>query len=290
MIKKYFYAILIGLSVNSIAILSGAINWYIQFAVTATVFFISGILYYYLPIKRYVYFLIICFPFFFYTTFTIYNLLAHVYPISIIPYISFFIGTFISNHKRKLKWKIQYSILYLLFILNFAILIMPNYLSYVFNKDYNDIEKQSVKFQKFDFYDSFLNEVEIQKMQGKIIVLDFWTTSCGVCYRKFPEFEKLSEQYKTNDNIKFYAVNIITKRDSIEKVINQTKTLGYKFPFLFTKASDVKSIREKFGIYSFPTIIIIDKLGNIVFHGQLITDDIILYNNTKKTIVKLLNQ
>jgi thiol-disulfide isomerase/thioredoxin len=289
MIKKYYIALFISIFVNSIAILSGAINWYFQFGVTAVVFFISGLFSSKFQIKGYKYFLIICSPFFIYTFFTIYNYLTHVFPIAFIPYLSLFIGIYISNHSGRIKLKIIYSISYFLFILCFIIFIMPNYLSYIFNNDYNNVKNQSIDFHQIDFYDSLLNKVEIYKMKGKVVVLDFWTTSCAECYRKFPEFEKLSERYKSNDNIKFYAVNINTKGDSIDDLINHVRKLGYKFQFLFTKSSDAKSIQSKISIYSFPTLIIINQHGKIALHGQLITSDIIFYNNAKKTIEKLLN-
>ena len=290
MTKNYVISFLVSLLVNSIAVLSGAINWYFQFGVTACVFFAAGLLSNKFQIKAYLYFLIVCFPFFFYTFYTIYNLLIYVFPISIIPYISFFISFTISKHKIIKKKKIQYFVLYLLFIISFSTLGMPNYLSYIFNYDSLEIEKEKPYIQDFSLYDSTLNKIELQKMKGKIIVLDFWTTSCGVCYKKFPEFEKLAGQYKEFNNVCFYAVNIITKRDSIEKVIKHTETLGYNFPFLFTKASDVKSIQKKTSVFSFPTIIIINNEGKIVYHGSLLTDDIILYHNTKRTIDKLLSK
>lgn len=167
---------------------------------------------------------------------------------------------------------------------------MPNYLSYLFNKDGREIERKASLIKDVNFYDANLNNIELNKIKDKVIVLDFWTTSCGYCFREFPEFEKLALEYTKSEKICFYAVNIIHKRDSIENVIKGAKKLGYKFPFLFTTQTDVEFIQKLFNVYLFPTVVILDKEGKIVYYGQLITKDIILYHNTKRTIDKLLKK
>jgi len=288
MAKKYLLILLISLISNSSAILSGAINWYFQFGITASVFFVAGLLYTKFSINKYIYILIICFPFLFYTSYTIYNLFFHVFPIALIPYFALLLGFYISKSKRPYKTKIRFSVLYLFLVICFSVFGMPNYLSYIFYSEGLKIETQTQYIQDFDLYDANLKKVELCNMKGKIIVLDFWTTSCGICYRKFPEFEKLADYFSTSDNICFFAVNILTKRDSLQNVIQQSKELGYKFQFLFTNETEVKSIQKKINVFSFPTIIIINKEGKIVYHGSLITNDLILFHNTKRTIEKLL--
>ncbi len=101
---------------------------------------------------------------------------------------------------------------------------------------------------------------------GKVLVLDFWNTRCGVCFEKFPLLQKTYEKYKFNNNILIYAVNKQLQNDDESNVFQMIKERGYTFPVLLP--SD-KSISEKFEITSYPTTLIIDKDGYVIFKGDI---------------------
>jgi len=41
-------------------------------------------------------------------------------------------------------------------------------------------------------------KVQLDTVKNKLIVLDFWTTTCGVCFKSFPDYEKIYLKYKDN--------------------------------------------------------------------------------------------
>ncbi len=128
------------------------------------------------------------------------------------------------------------------------------------------------------------NQEKVELDKSKIIVLDFWTTSCGVCFKKFPDFEKYYFEFKSNPNIEFYSVNVPIQRDEFTKVVNLVDGLNYEFPTLY--ATSIKEI-ENLGIRLYPHLLIL-KDGKIRYSGKLITDENVFVNHIKTEINKLI--
>lgn len=122
--------------------------------------------------------------------------------------------------------------------------------------------------------------------ESKIIVLDFWTTSCSACFKKFPELEYYYLKYKTDPNIRFYSINIPLSRDSFENTIELVNKLNYDFPTLYaTSTSAVKDL----DIHFYPHLTIV-KDGKIRYNGRLETEDHIFVNHLNSEIQLLLKE
>lgn len=68
--------------------------------------------------------------------------------------------------------------------------------------------------------------------ENTLIVLDFWNTNCGVCYRKFPGFEALSKKY-ASQGVLFYSVHVPMPNESLPKVYALVKNSTTLFlPFM----------------------------------------------------------
>lgn len=101
--------------------------------------------------------------------------------------------------------------------------------------------------------------------KDKIVVLDFWNTSCAVCFREFPHFEALYSSYKANPDVQIYAVNIPLDRDTSGQAFAVIERKNrYSFPVLVGDSA----VRAQFGITGFPTIIIL-KDNEMIFKGRL---------------------
>ena len=112
-------------------------------------------------------------------------------------------------------------------------------------------------------------------MVGKFVVLDFWNTSCGVCFKKFPELQQYYAKYKTSSNVQFFAVNSPLRRDTVGQAAATMQRYGYTFPVLYAENAAVDSA---FNVHSFPTVIIIDSAQRIVYRGSLDGIDAVLSN------------
>jgi len=129
-------------------------------------------------------------------------------------------------------------------------------------------------------------KVQLDTVKNKLIVLDFWTTTCGVCFKSFPDYEKIYLKYKDNPDVRIYSVNIPVKRDIVGYAKKKIGEYNYTFPVLY---ADSDTIPKFFGFNSTPHLIII-KNGKVRFNGYPVLDEDILTKNIKDEIDLLLNE
>ncbi len=95
-------------------------------------------------------------------------------------------------------------------------------------------------------------------LDGKIIVLDFWFTSCAPCVATIPELNYFAKQYP---EIVFLSISF-----EEEPVLNDflSKVIMY-----YPVGSDTsRSVIKAFGVHSYPQTFIINKEGIIAWHGD----------------------
>jgi len=110
----------------------------------------------------------------------------------------------------------------------------------------------------------FLNEVD-----GKYLVFDFWTSSCGVCFMRFPHVQRIHERWN-NDQIQVYGV-FCRKEKREETPAIGTKMLSERGYTFHTLSIDINNpALEEMGISAFPTVLIFDKDRTIIFRGDIL--------------------
>lgn len=134
--------------------------------------------------------------------------------------------------------------------------------------------------------DMFLaNGEKIKLDKEKVYIFDLWSTSCGACIEKFPEFSKLCNIYKSNDGVEFYAVNVALARDKAEDINSFVLNKGFCFDNLYISSL---SEAEKIGVDKYPAIIIV-KENKIIYNGNPSYDNYILFNNIYDLIDEHIN-
>jgi len=278
--KKWIFVLLIIAVSLAISLLSGALNWLNQFVICGITYLLAGLLYREnLGISRFIYGSITVLPFLsIYATHVVFHGLSHVYPIAFLPLISIFVGLIFNKlfaagmSKPRIMTYISASLV-IIFLLGYV--GMPNWLAYSFSKKTSDrfpvpsIQLTNVNGESFN-----LNE-----QSGKVLVLDFWNTSCGICFKKFPDFDRLKQKYTSQKDIEFYAVNLIQPREELSSVMKITGSFNFSFSTLYTDNNSANQIRELLKVEAVPTIVIINKKGEVVYTGDFNTEKYVFVDN-----------
>lgn len=127
--------------------------------------------------------------------------------------------------------------------------------------------RQEVK-QPPIFQDNEGNEVDIRMFKGKFVVLDFWISSCGICYLKFPLIQELYDRYRDDISVVLYGVHCCSQKEG-ETYETGTMILQkekYNFPCLSITMD--ASILKELGVNGFPTVLVLDPEGRLIYRGN----------------------
>jgi len=117
--------------------------------------------------------------------------------------------------------------------------------------------------------------------KGKTVVLYFWDTSCTYCIQKFPVLKEKSDKWSNSTDILFYSVNCPLERDTSGQAEAVLKARNINMINLTGPDAGEKTYYAT-GIRVFPTTIILNPSGDVVFWGDIERID--------KTLEKLLNK
>jgi len=98
-----------------------------------------------------------------------------------------------------------------------------------------------------------------ESLKGKVVMVNFWATSCTTCVAEMPEMVETYNKYK-GQGLEFVAVAM--KYDAPNYVVNFTETRQLPFKVALDVTGDAA---KAYGDVSMtPTTFVIDKDGNII--------------------------
>ena len=102
--------------------------------------------------------------------------------------------------------------------------------------------------------------VELAKLKGTVVVVNFWATWCPPCRAEIPDFIKVYDTYKSKG---LEIVGIALDEDGWTKVKPFLEKNKINYPIVLGNA---EVVQQYGGIEGIPTTFIVDKKGNIVDH------------------------
>ena len=133
-----------------------------------------------------------------------------------------------------------------------------------------DVDDNRVQAPNITILDYNGNEVALDSLKGKPIVLNFWASWCPPCKAEMPDFEEAYQLY--GDEVLFVMVSHLAwGNDTVERAKAFYEQSGYTFPVYFDAKSEGY---EKYGINGIPQTFFIDKDGYIQSYvPHMITKD-----------------
>lgn len=120
------------------------------------------------------------------------------------------------------------------------------------------------------------NHYTSESLKDKVIVLDFWFTTCAPCLQEMPELNKIREEFGT-DEVAYFGITF-SEKEKVEKLLKSVK-------YDYIPVTDSQNLCDRFGIRFYPTTLVINKEGKIVYTG-----DVMIHKDKPKDLRKVLKK
>lgn len=121
-------------------------------------------------------------------------------------------------------------------------------------KPYQIGKPLDIKFTSLDG-----REVDLNKLKGKVVLVEFWSTSCGPCIAEMPS---VKEAYKKFRDRGFEIIGIsLDDKESVVRSFISDKHLPW--PQHFDGKGWENKFAVRYGIFSIPTMWLVDRRGNL---------------------------
>ncbi|MBK4736405.1 TlpA disulfide reductase family protein [Noviherbaspirillum pedocola] len=98
-----------------------------------------------------------------------------------------------------------------------------------------------------------------ESLRGKVVMVNFWATSCATCVKEMPDMVRTYDKYKSQ-GLEYVAVAM--SYDPPNYVLNYAKTRSLPFKIALDSSGE---LAKSFGdVKLTPTTYVIDKQGNII--------------------------
>lgn len=101
------------------------------------------------------------------------------------------------------------------------------------------------------------NDLALESLRGKYVILDFWGSWCGWCIKGIPEMKKAYDKYK--DRMEILGIDCNDKEEAWKAAVEK-----YELPWLHVYNPRTSDVLQKYAIKGFPTKVVVDPEGRIV--------------------------
>ena len=111
----------------------------------------------------------------------------------------------------------------------------------------------------------------LSKLNGDVVLINFWATWCGPCRMEIPEFNDLQREYR-NKGFKILGISV---SDNKKQLQNFVKSVHVEYDLLYGTTKEMNKIMKDYGgVYSVPSSFLVDRKGDIVwsYPGAVLKD------------------
>ena len=126
---------------------------------------------------------------------------------------------------------------------------------------------------EFSLTDENGKVVNVRDFIGKVLIIDFWASWCGLCRGEIPSLKKIYNDYKNRDDVAFLSISIDSKKEDWVKALGEE---NMEWMQLWAPDSG-KELMDKYQFNGIPFIVAIDKEGKIFgkrLRGEVVRETI----------------
>ena len=138
----------------------------------------------------------------------------------------------------------------------FIFLITNSFAEEVFDIKNLIINKELKKYDNLSFLDDKKNQINLDDLNGNLILLNFWATWCAPCKEEMPSLDNLQSNKNLN-NLKIFPINI--GKDNLKKALEFFEDL--EITNLNIYFDNPSTLAKTFSLRGVPTSILINKDG-----------------------------
>ena len=138
----------------------------------------------------------------------------------------------------------------------FIFLITNSFAEEVFDIKNLIINKEFKKYDNLSFLDDKNKQINLDDLNGNLILLNFWATWCAPCKEEMPSLNNLQSNKNLN-NLKIFPINI--GKDNLKKALEFFEDL--EITNLNIYFDNPSTLAKTFSLRGVPTSILINKDG-----------------------------
>ncbi len=101
--------------------------------------------------------------------------------------------------------------------------------------------------------------VDLSKMKGKVVLVDFWATWCGGCLQFLPELKRIYRKYHEK-GLEVVGVSLDYQKSTLESFV---KANGITWPQYCDGSGWNSPMAREYRVIALPTMYLVDKKGNL---------------------------
>ncbi len=153
---------------------------------------------------------------------------------------------------------------------------IDNYLLAKYENDSRIMEPYAMDFTFVTKEGEVLN---IERIQGKNLVIFFWSKRCKSCHEEMPFFSNLTEEYEKDSTTMFVAAFVSFEEN--DTMYYETE-IQQNYAFKWAWVCNSKQVMQNLNFNSFPHLTILNKEGEVVYNGIVSNRPWIFVNNPRK--------
>ena len=132
---------------------------------------------------------------------------------------------------------------------------------------YGDMPQTNVQLSSYTVTDS-VGALRLSDIQGDYLVLDVWSSTCGVCRREMPNVQALRDAYCDDTRVEVASLFVFTnEKETVHDGHRIMRQLGCDIPVYGVEYDS--ELLDRCGIERFPRVVILDKKRDLIFNGSL---------------------